>query len=206
MKRYEPDEHTFPAKKLEHIFDAAIRQILQRGAEHLSLPDVAAECEVSTAEMQEVFPSKRIFFHAILHWYYVKFGRQMRSIINMHADPFYALENALYEFAELCLDRRKVGISLLRSTVMDFCFLDNELRTEFMRYNEIWTELVREKLHQSETYLGSPEDIERLVCYFRMVFSGIYELAKFNVPEDDILASIEIALEPLKTRLAPGMR
>lgn len=201
MSKRDTSQHTFSARILERLYDRAFRQILRDGLAAVSLDDVAVWCQVDPEDMQTAFPSKKAFVHAILHWHYTKFSQQLRSVMDMHSNPYAALETALYEFVELCLDRERAGIGMFRSTLVDLCAIDEDLWQEFLQYHEVWVDLVRDKLVQSDVLLEDPAEIEGLVCFFRMAFVGLYEMVKLKRPKEDILQAVRLTLEPLKTRM-----
>lgn len=201
MNKLEKCQQAFPAHVLERLYDRAFRQILREGLDAVSLEDTAVWCEVDPNEMRQAFPTKTAFIHTILHWHYTKFSQQLRSVMDMHSNPYAALENALYEFVELCLDRERSGIGMFRSTLIDLCASDDQLWQEFLEYHEVWVKLVREKLVQSAVLLKDPAEIEGLVCFFRMAFVGLYEMVKLKRPKEDVLLAVDLTLETLRARM-----
>ena len=201
MNQLEKCQYTFPAHVLERLYDRTFRQILRQGLEAVSLEDAARWCDVDPEEMWRAFPDKKSFVETILHWHYTKFSQQLRSVMDMHSDPYAALENALYEFVELCLDRERNGIGMFRSTLIDLCAADEGLWRAFLDYHEVWVDLVREKLIQLDVLLKDPDEIEGLVCYFRMAFVGLYEMVKLKRSEEEIFQAVRLTLETLKARM-----
>lgn len=185
-------------KTLECVFDAALMQIMTKGLERLSLRDIATECHLDIVKLQTVFPSNKAVIEANIHWYFMKYGQQMRSTIDMHDDPFNALKFALFEFIELSIDRKRQGRMLFRPIILDLCCLNNDLRSNFISHNEIWINLVRDKLKSSKI---DPDKVEEIAYYYGAVLVGLYEMVKLDVSEETILAAAQISLEPLKTAM-----
>ncbi len=201
MNELEKCEQTFSAATLELLYDHTFREILQLGLKEVSLKQVALEYDIDPDTVTRTFADNKAFVRAILHWHYTKFSLQMRSIIDMHSNPYAALEAALYEFVELCMDRERAGIGMFRATLIDLCATDETLWQEFLNLHEVWVNLVREKLQQSSALLEEPEEIETLVCYFRVVFVGLYEMIKLKRPKEELFMVVNLALETLKSRM-----
>lgn len=191
----------FSVVEQEVFFDKALRVLLRKGLLEASIEDVAELVGVDKEMLTLAFPTERDLLIAALQWYYLKYSQQMRSVMALHSDAYYALYNVLIEFTELCWDQAEAERGLFWPTIVDLGYVDDVLSKEFEKLQFDWEEQIRDKLEQCKAELAKPEDIDTLTCYFMMVFEGIYELVKFKTPKERLYRLIDMSLEPLQSRM-----
>lgn len=194
-------DELFSISDQEDIFDRAIRVLLRKGLLEVSIADVAELLGADKDLLEEAFPTEHDLLVAALQWYYLKYSRQMRSVMALHSDIYSALYNVLVEFTELCWDQTEAERGLFWPTIVDLGYVDQALAQEFEKLQFDWEDQIRDKLEQCKAELSKPEDIDTLTCYFVMMFEGIYELVKFKTPKERLYRVIDMSLETLQSRM-----